>query len=195
MPEGRGFRAGNFVKHIDALNRRFAEALGFVQGTSQSRFKWALSTECFYYLRNHAGESFTRYCWADRVGRVWLLTQWQVPTVFDPDTGVQRPLTEADWWKSFNGTIPFPKRGEYIAHAETALAPGHEPTAEHTAYYIQALDRQMSTTYDQQMQDSLVDLKSIERKRNYDFDCMINEACTRAFDPTGTRSAMVHGGF
>jgi hypothetical protein len=178
------------VKHIEALNRRFADALGYVGGT-HPRWKWALSTECHYYIRDHAASSFKQYCWADRIGRRWLLCQWSVPTCYDPASNSTRELTESDWWVSFNGTVPFPKNGEYIAHAETALPPGREPTPEHTAYYIMTLDQQMSTSFWKQLDDQNLDLALMHRQRDYEFDCKINEAVTRAFDPRGNRGDMI----
>src|SRR4051812_20913731 len=126
------------MTRIEILNRRLADALGYVGGTNP-RFKWELSTNCFYYMRDHVGQSFTRYCWADRLGKVWLLCSWNVPSSYDPQSRRTRILTEQDWWQSFKGMIAFPKNGEYVAHGETALPPGREPTAHHTAYYIRTL--------------------------------------------------------
>jgi hypothetical protein len=178
------------LTHIEALNKRFEDALGYVGGT-HPRWKWQLSTACFYYIRDSYLSNYKQYCWADRIGRRWVLCQWSVPTAFDPSTNQTRVLTEADWWVSFNGTMPFPKNGEYIAHAETALPPGREPTAEHTAYYIRTLDEQMSTSYDRQLDGINLDLALMHKQRDYEFDMKINEACTRAFDPRGTRGDMI----
>lgn len=154
---------------VEILNRRLGEGLGLVLGGSQPRFKWCKAEDCFYYLREGIGESFQRYCWADRIGKVWLLCQWDVPKFFDPRSGSTRILNESDWWVTFKGAMPFPKNGEYRAQAETALAPGCMPTAELTANYIWAIDKQMSSSYEKQLIENSTEIAMMRRERENKF--------------------------
>ena len=146
------------MSHIELLNQRLGEALGFVNRTKNPRFKWVLSTECFWYHRNHLMENFERRCWADRLGKVWLIAQWGVPKCYDPATRQTRILTESDWWQSFKGQLPFPKNGEYSAHAETQQPPGMEPTDELNQNYIWALGKQMNTDYEEALADGHLEM-------------------------------------
>lgn len=150
------------MTEIDLLNQRLREGLGEVLGGSQGRFKWVQSQDCFYYIRSHIGENFRRKCWADRSGKCWVLAQWRLPMTFDGNHS--RVLTKEDWWKTFQGTMPYPERGGYEPHMETKLPPGCRPTAEITANYIWTLRQQMETSYTTQVLDGHAEM-ALEQKR------------------------------
>jgi hypothetical protein len=155
---------------VETLNRRLADALGSI-GCHLPRFCWKRSTELFWYYRDNAHSDFQRQCWADRIGVCWLLCQWRVPTGCDVSTGTQYELTEQMWFRMFRGSIPFPARGEYVAHPETQVPRGHEPTAELTQNYIWALDKQMQATYREKLTECKADLDAhhdAHWKRQYD---------------------------
>lgn len=118
------------MTHIDRLNRRLGEALGYV-GTNP-RFAWKWSPDVQYYYRSNLATSFERQCWADHVGPVWILCQFRPPEI-----------SQADWWASFRGEFPYPHGGMYYAHPEVAMPRGMEPDAEETARVIYALRQQM----------------------------------------------------
>lgn len=183
------------MTRIDELNRRLGEGLGLVPGTSMPRFKWALSTDCFWYHREHLLANFERRCWADRLGKVWMLVQWQMPTYFDPSSKTSRVLTEADWWQSFNGLVPYPAKGEYKAHPETQLRPELEPTADITQQYIKGLDLQMSTNYEQAVADGHLEM-ALDRARRDDAFMRQADDLTPAFGNwgSGTRGGNVSFG-
>lgn len=124
------------MTHIEQLNRRLREALGTGRGVTVPRFAWMNARDVFYYWRPDHIQSFQRQCWADRVGSVWMLCQWRRPE-----------LTREEWWESFHGEFPYPDKGMYYAHAETALPFGMLPTSDLTQGYIWNLDQQMSMRY------------------------------------------------
>lgn len=126
-------------KQVELLNRRLGTGLGYANGITP-RFAWIWAPESFYFYRQHVGESWTRHCWGERLGKVWMLGQWRPPAV-----------PENAWWSMFHGEFPYPRKGMYYAHAETALPPGREPTAEMTDWYIRTLDAQISMSYAQHM--------------------------------------------
>ncbi len=131
-------------KHIDLLNSRLAEGLGRIGG--QGRFAWCFAPEVFYFYRPPTALNFERYCWADQLGKVWLLCQWTEPKWID-HTGATRKITTEDWYASFKGEFPYPDRGAYNAHPETALKMGIHPTAENTAFYIDSIREQMEKDF------------------------------------------------
>jgi hypothetical protein len=113
---------------IDQLNRRLGDSLGYIRSGTEPRFSWRWAPDLPY--------------WASRLGKVWVLCQWQKPG-----------MTEQQWQRQFGGRFPYPVNGMHHAQPETALAPGRLPTAELTQNYIWALDRQMSTSLTQQLCD------------------------------------------
>lgn len=132
---------------VSLLNRRLGESLGFAKSGTMPRFAWVFSTELQWYIRDSVMESYNFRCWADRIGRVWVLCEWRTPRGFDARTNTEYDLTREQWWGMFKGSMPYPEGGQYTPYAETALEPGREPTAELTANYIWALDHQMSANY------------------------------------------------
>jgi hypothetical protein len=119
------------MTHIDQLNRRLGDSLGYVG--INPRFAWKKASECFYFMRTAPTSiKHTRFCWSDRIGNVWLIAQFRPPA-----------MDEAAWAHTFNGEFPYPAQGQYYAHPETALPPGVEPTQEDTQAYIWSLTRQM----------------------------------------------------
>jgi hypothetical protein len=109
------------MKQIQQLNRRLGDALGYVLSGTEPRFCWKWAPDIPY--------------WASRLGKVWVLCQWQKPG-----------MSEQEWNKQFQGRFPYPVNGMHHAHPETVLPPGQVPTPELTQNYIRALDQQMSKT-------------------------------------------------
>lgn len=132
---------------LAVLNRRLADSLGWV-GCSSPRYQWRPTWECFYYFRPPTSLSVTRYCWAERCGRGYVLCRWSLPEVFDGQSS--KVLTEAQWKEMFGGTIPYPGRGEYKALPETFT---REVTADLNQNYIWAIDRQQSATYAEKLDE------------------------------------------
>lgn len=125
---------------IEILNRRLGDALGRPNGTDP-RFAWKESQDLFFYARRHELEEYTKFSWAQRIGKCWVLCQWRPPET--TIHGVTIPLTADSWHTMFKGRRPFPAKGEYKVHSETKLAPGAVPTAEWTQFYIKTLGQQM----------------------------------------------------
>ena len=113
-------------KTVEQLNRWLGDALGYVRSGSQPRFCWQWAPDI--------------PMWAPRLGKVWVLCQWQKPG-----------MTEDQWNKHFAGRYPYPYNGMHHAQAETALPPGRLPTQELTQNYIRALDWQMSQSFQNQL--------------------------------------------
>jgi hypothetical protein len=111
---------------VNALNQKLGDALGRVRSGTLPRFTWMWAPDLPY--------------WATRLGKVWVLCQWRIPS-----------MPESEWHKQFGGRLPFPSNGMYHAHPETAIAPGRTPTLEMTQNYIRALDQQMTTSYTSQL--------------------------------------------
>jgi hypothetical protein len=125
---------------VDILNRRFGECLGRPNGTDP-RFAWKHSTELHYYFRMEAHNDWQRRCWADRIGKAWVLCQWSPPTM--TLMGVEFEVTREQWFRTFGWSRPYPAGGEYKPYAETALKDGRRPGAEETQFYIFTLGQQL----------------------------------------------------
>jgi hypothetical protein len=123
-------------KDIKLLNERLAAELGDLHG--HPWFQWAWAPDCYYYVRRAKAhyESYTRYSWADRIGKVWVMAEWGPP-----------PMSREAWWHSVSGQFPYPEKGREVVHAETALAPGVMPDAELTQFYIHRINEQASKSY------------------------------------------------
>lgn len=119
---------------VNQLNARLGERLGY-RGTNP-RFAWKYAPDLFYFWRESYLVGFRRQCWAERLGRVWVLCQWRRPE-----------MSNQEWWNSFHGEFPYPDKGMYYAHPETALAVGQFPTAEINAAHIRAIEVQMEKSY------------------------------------------------
>ncbi len=152
------------MDRIDQLNRRLGEGLGLVKGGSMPRFRWVFSPDSVYYMKSETSYDFERKCWADRIGKVWMLAQWRMPTWFNPKTNEAKVITEQEWWNRFHGMMPYPNNGEYHPHPETALPPGSLPTLDITQNYIWALDQQQSRGFFGHLDDVNVDL-ALEKAR------------------------------
>lgn len=122
-------------KNVEILNRRFGETLGFPDGV-HPRFAWMWSADVNRHFRPDPVSDFTRHCLAERIGKRWLLCQWR-PT----------ELTADQWWNTYRGRVPYPGKGEYKPHLETALPLGMEPTPELTYGYARTLREQMDRVY------------------------------------------------
>jgi hypothetical protein len=126
---------------VKALNQKLGDALGRVCSGTQPRFCWKWAPDLPY--------------WASRLGKVWVLCQWQKPF-----------FSEQEWQQQFRGRFPYPSNGMYHAHPETVLAPGRVPTLELTQNYIWALDKQLSTSFISQLCASENAVKD-EREQDY----------------------------
>lgn len=115
---------------VELLNRRFAESLGRPNGVD-ARFKWAFSPDVQYLYQPPGQKHYERRSWANRLGKVWMLCQWHPPT-----------MSREQWAASCAG-YPYPEKGEYKPHPETALPAGVDPTEALTAGYIRSLGQQM----------------------------------------------------
>ena len=129
------------MTHIEQLNRKLGDALGYVRSGTEPRFCWRWAPTLPY--------------WQARLGKVWVLCQWQRPN-----------LTEAQWLKEFHGRYPYPASGMHHAQPETALPPGLAPNEALTQNYIWALDRQMSTSLVQQLCDVQNEVEA-DKDRDY----------------------------
>ena len=125
---------------IATLNARLGERLGY-RGNNP-RFAWCYAPDLFYFWRPSYLTGFVRQCWAERLGRVWVLCQWRRPE-----------MSRQEWWNSFNGEFPYPENGMYYAHPETALPAGMEPTSGITAEYTYSLERQIAKGYAQHLRE------------------------------------------
>lgn len=141
-------------KRIDRLNRELGLALGFCG--DHPRFAWMYAPELHYFIRS--GERYERFCWADRIGKVWLLAQWRVP-----------PMSESDWILSFGKQFPYPAKGHYYAHTETAFRPGLTPDENDTAQVIRRLTEQMAEKFDAHYRRSKADADAGQEQARKDF--------------------------
>jgi hypothetical protein len=155
-------------KQIALLNARFGERLGY-RGNSP-RFAWCYAPDLHYFWRPDYTTSFVRQCWAERLGRVWVLCQWRKPE-----------MTQQEWWNSFRGEFPYPERGMYYAHPETALNPTQLPTAEITAAHIHALERQIAKNYEQHLQECNAAADAQRQADSDEWDDYVADWCP-AFD-------------
>ncbi len=136
---------------IDQLNKRLGDALG--RTGEHPRFAWKFASEIHYYTRAATAVQFTSHAWSDRIGRVWVIAQFLLPTSFDPNTGQTSVITRDQWWASFQGEFPYPDNGMYYAHPETSLAVGRLPDDDETAVMIASIRAQMEKTYDTHLQE------------------------------------------
>jgi|SRR5581483_4652674 len=112
--------------HVEQLNRRLGDALGYVCAGTKPRFSWQWAPDLPY--------------WRTRLGGVWVLCQWI------------RPLMSPEQWaREFDGRYPYPAEGMFHPHTETALSPGNVPDERLTQNYIRVIDLQMSTTFAEQL--------------------------------------------
>jgi len=146
-------------KLIDRLNYRIGLELGFA-GT-QPRFIWAWASDLFYYRRK--GERLERYCWADRLGNVWLLGQWRSRPTYIDANGESHEITKEQWWTSFHGEFPYPT-GLYYAQPETSLKPGLTPDENDTAKIIRHITGQMEKRYADHLREANARVASEDRK-------------------------------
>ena len=134
-------------KRINTLNQRLGLALGF-RG-EHPRFAWVHAKDLFYFLRR--GDRHERFCWVDRLGKVWLLAQWR-----------PAPMSEAEWIAAFGDLYLYPGRGYYYAHPETSLKPGLQPDENDTAQVIRRLGEQMEATFASHLKQTNDDIAAID---------------------------------
>jgi hypothetical protein len=122
------------MTHIDRLNRKLGESLGFVRGGTQPRFRWAWGPSLIF--------------WSKHLSDQWVMTHWDKPN-----------WPRDRWNQEFEGRYPYPENGMYHAYVEWALPVGQEPNDELTQKAIRALDAQMSTTFAKEMRSVNADME------------------------------------
>ena len=184
------------MTHIDQLNRRLGEQLGFVCGGSLPRFswRWAPTQDWFVYSRDD--RTLVKKSWADApapdgstIGRAWVLGEWRRNTSFDHhgygsscedckgagytfwSGGIgKRPCAKcAGKGRVVGIRIPVAREYAYAPYFETAVGHGHEPTAELNANYIRVLDgmiQQSAAQNDGQMDELLAEEKYAMESQN-----------------------------
>ncbi len=161
------------TQEIKLLNSRLAEALGHTHG--QPRFQWRYSPEVFYYLRMPSAINFSRYCWADQIGKVWMLCQVAPLQWIDAD-GRVHPITREGWYQTFRGEFPYPDKGMYVAHTETALPPGVLPDAEETQVWIASLYAQIPKSEEQHAKESAARIQKARDDNEREFMEMADDS-------------------
>ena len=137
--------------NIDKLNQRLTEALGYIG--SEPRFRWMHATELFYFIKD--GEktleptgdrvlalvvpTYKRYCWADRIGKVWAIGQWRIPA-----------MSRQAWEQQvFGSEFPYPENGQYYYVDGTDLRDGLPPDQDTTDLAITVIRSQMESKPDE----------------------------------------------
>jgi hypothetical protein len=161
------------TKDIEQLNRRLAEGLGMIGG--QPRFAWRFSPEVFYYYRPPTALNFERQCWAEQLGKAWMLCQYQEPKWTDHD-GQQHRITPEGWFNACLGEFPYPANGHYVAHPETARMDGSPPTAEATAFYIATIREQMEKDHAAHLAESMERQAAIKLETEKEFMAMADDS-------------------
>jgi hypothetical protein len=115
---------------VEQQNRKLAECLGSRGG--QQWWKWAWAPDLTYFWRRSLDAAWERHCWAETLGKVWVLCQFRPPEI-----------SREEWNRGYKGELPYPERGRYYPHGETAIyPPGREPSMEDTVFYIRTLAEQ-----------------------------------------------------
>lgn len=148
---------------VSILNARLGERLGYRSGNNP-RFAWKWAPDLHYYWRDNVTTSFVRQCWADQLGPVWVLCQWRRPE-----------MSKEQWWTSFKGEFPYPDRGMYYAHPETALDLGMKPTADITASHTRALEIQVEKKYADHLREVNERAETRKQKDDDDWDDYIQD--------------------
>ena len=105
------------------------------------------STDLFYFIQNgtkvleptgdrvlaQVVPTYERKCWADRIGKVWAIAQWRVPSM-------SRQVWEQ---QVFGGLFPYPENGQWYFVDNTQLTDGMPPDEDTTALAIYGLRSQM----------------------------------------------------
>lgn len=145
------------MNHIDILNRRLGEELGYVAGLP--RFAWHYAPEQMHLVYDRDDRTLLRKSWADMaapdggtIGRAWVLAERKIGNASDHcgyGEGVRVAATG---------------RLEYKPFLETArIAP---PTDELNANYIWAIKYQMEQTLDDYMaEEKYTKDRRLERDR------------------------------
>jgi hypothetical protein len=119
---------------LRAVNRPFGPALGF-NALGGPNFKWGRTEELFYYVEREGGfalrgalyiptpDHWERRCWADRLGRCWVLWMFEWKT-------------EDQWNKEIGLAMPWPSQGMYRPVFNVTL--DRDPTLDDTARAIAA---------------------------------------------------------
>ena len=154
------------TSEIELLNKRLEDELGSNHG--QPRFQWRYAPEVFYYFRNPNSITYTRHCWADLVGKVWMLCQ-SAPAQWIDHEGHSHQITREGWAQAFRGEFPYPDKGIYVAHSETALAPGVLPDAEETAVWIVSINRQLAKNFNQHVAESTARMQRAREDNEREF--------------------------
>jgi hypothetical protein len=165
-------RFSDAMNFIDKLNARLGERLGFCG--RNPRFIWQNAKDVFYYYRDGPIAEMKQFCWASRLGPVWMLCQWRRPTWLDRD-GKLHTITRGDWWGMFHGSFPYPERGQYYAQPETTLAPGRLPDDYLTDAYIHYIDQQMTLNYAAHKRQIDAEIAADEERRDSEWVACVQD--------------------
>lgn len=155
--------------HIEMLNRRLGEALGFVCGGFLPRFAWKYAPDMPMIFYDKDDRTVRKLSWASapdvnggRIGRQWLLANW-------------RRMGHSDHHGYGEGPrIPLVAEAGYSPYFETACGPEVIPSEELNAMYIVDLRRRLAASaecrenaYDEYLAKELV-RKELNEERQRD---------------------------
>lgn len=162
--------------HIELLNRRLAENLGFVNG-NLGRFAWCWAPDHPFFVYDRDNRTLIKKSWADApapwsgtLGKVWLLGEYRNSRAFDhmgfaPSCGKCNGIGQCDLFgngriftcDSCNGVgriegvrVPRTMEHDYFPYFETVVMPlGSMPSEALNANYIWAIREQMELSTEQ----------------------------------------------
>ena len=150
------------LTHIDQLNRHLGDALGRLPD-GRPRFSWMKAHEARYFVVIKGEVRVTD--WSKRLGDVWVLCGWSEPTMFDPASRMQKPITREQWTKMC-GAAPYPTKGMWRAYPETAVPESRMPTQALTANYCKVIDGQLSCGFFDKLNEIDVGL-ALDKEQEY----------------------------
>lgn len=162
--------------HIDLLNRRLAESLGYVCSGTYPRFQWKYAPNEPFIVYDRDDRTILRKTWADSpsvnggsIGRAWLIAQWTISKAinnmgFAPrcdacegrgkinEWGIADsrywPICKACGGKGSVGAVRMvaARVAGYMPHFETAMKADRLPTEEINAQRIWEIRRQLAAS-------------------------------------------------
>ena len=180
------------MTHIDQLNRHLGDALGPLPD-GRPRFSWMKAHEARYFVVIKGEVRVTD--WSKRLGDVWVLCGWSEPTMFDPASRMQKPITREQWTKMC-GAAPYPTKGMWRAYPETARAPSEMPTEKFSANCAWAIDKQMSTDFFDHLNAIDVDLAMDAEQRDNEWVAEVQSSAPafQNFEPGARGGHVSYGG-
>lgn len=129
-------------KTIDKLNTLLRQELG--DSPLSGKFQWRRAEDVFYLVKTRsfktaAGihvpkgmDKYTRVHWADRIGNVWMLVQWEAPQ-----------MSETEWVNTFGVAMPYPAKGTFVP-TNVVLGFGVKPDDAITRIIIGSVKEQLN---------------------------------------------------